>query len=62
MSGWLAVDVLSILPFGLFLSNSNDYSLLLKIAKMPRFYKMVFYGYINPFIAKNWKNYQKIEK
>lgn len=41
---WFWVDIASILPVGLFLKSEQDYNLLVKIFKLPRFYKMVNYG------------------
>ena len=45
-SAWFWIDVLSILPFDFLFPETQDYSLMLKILKLPRFYKMVFYGWL----------------
>jgi len=38
---WFWVDVVSIVPFDKFLNQNNDYSVLIRILKLPKFYKMV---------------------
>ena len=57
LSFWFWIDVVSIVPLELFLKSDNDLSLLLKILKLPRFYKMVFYGC--NFQAQNRASFQE---
>jgi len=38
---WFWIDLLSIAPIDFMMDYQNDYSVLLKFFKLPRFYKMV---------------------
>lgn len=44
LSKWFWIDLISIIPFDLMFDFDNNYSVFLKIWKLPRFYKMLKIG------------------
>lgn len=54
-SKWFWIDTLSIIPFDLMFDFDNNYSVFLKIWKLPRFYKMLK-------IARLFKSLQQKKK
>lgn len=56
-SAWFYIDSISIIPFDLMFNFDNNYSVLLRIWKLPKFYKLVSPS-PNPNTAQNRKTVQ----
>jgi hypothetical protein len=57
-SRWFWIDLVSIFPWDFFFKADHNYSILLRIWKLPRFYKMVFF----PLKSKKVENRETVQK